>query len=195
MKRFLSLFFAVVLLAACSSLGTPSATIAAPVSAATSNDAEAAVTEARFLNMLNHNFVYNNDFDDIDAIVNNSVLALLDQRDSENEDFIAQSFVKGFVCDMYGIEIDDMSSLNSEFPQLEGFLYIIPRGFAAYTHSIISVEENEDGSFTVVSNVKILNHDNEFENKKAVTLFVENKASALGYNIIYSNIIEESTDI
>ena len=51
--------------------------------------------------MLNRNFVYNGDFDSADTIINNASLALLDLRDSTNEDYIADSYVKSFVKDMY----------------------------------------------------------------------------------------------
>ena len=183
------------MLVVCASLIAPIFNDGSQVSAAAADSVATNPNEARFLNMLNHNFVYNNDFDNADTIVNNASLALLDLRDSTNEDFIANTYVKGFVKDMYGIEITDMSEINAEYPQLEGFLYIIPRGYTTYTHSIVSVEENEDGSFTVVSNVVEKNHDAVGKSQKAVSLFVKNDESAFGYNMIYCNIITESTDI
>ena len=195
MKKILSLILSIVMLAVCSSLIAPVVTEGQQVSAATTNEASANITEARFLNMLNHNFVYNSDFDNADTIVNNSVLALLNQRDPENEDFIANTFVKGFVRDMYGIEIADMSNLNSEYPQLDGFVYIIPRGYTSYNHKIVSVEQNADGSYTVVSDVTVNNHDAAAKPQKAVSLFVENETSAFGYNMIYCNLVTDSTDI
>ena len=67
---------------------------------------------------------------------------------------------------MYGIEIDDMSQLNAEFPQIDGYLYIIPRGYTTYSHSILSVEQNEDGSYTVVSNVTVKGHDLQLKLKR-----------------------------
>ena len=195
MKKFLSLLLSIVMLAICSSLIAPIATGSQQVSAATADEVAANVNEARFLNMLNHNFVYNSDFDNADTIVNNATLALLDLRDSENEDYIKDTYVKGFVKDMYGIEIADMSGLNAQFPQLEGYVYIVPRGYTTYTHEIVSVEENEDGSYTVISDATVENHDSEAETQKAVTLFVRNESSAFGYNIVYSNLVTESTDI
>ena len=126
MKKLLSLFMSVVMLALCSSLITPVVTTGSQVSAAAPSDAVDKATETRFLNMLNHNFVYDDDFDDIDTIVNNSVLALLDLRDSENEDYIKQIYVKDFVNNMYGIEIADMSGLNAEFPQIDGSCTLFP---------------------------------------------------------------------
>lgn len=195
MKKVLSLVLCLVMLAICSSLIAPVITEGSQVSAATADEVKTNVNEARFLNMLNHNFVYNTDFDDADTIVNNASLALLDLRDSANEDFIKDTYVKGFVKDMYGIEIADMSDLNAEYPQLDGYLYIIPRGYTSYNHTIVSVEQNEDGSYTVVSDVTVSDHDAAAKTQKAVSLFVENDESAFGYNMIYCNIVANSNDI
>lgn len=195
MKKIFSLALCVVMLLVCSSLIAPAISRGSQVSAATVEGVKLDVNEARFLNMLNHNFVYNTDFEDIDTLVNNASLALLDLRDAENTDFVADTYIKGFVKDMYGIEIADMSNLNAEFPQREGFLYVIPRGYTTYTHTVISVEENEDGSYTVVSEVKISDHDADDQVQKAVSLFVENDESAFGYNMVYSNIVADGTDI
>ncbi len=194
MKKILGLVLSVVMLVACLSLVAPMMADGTQVSAAVVDETSNA-NEARFLNMLNHNFVYNADFDDADVIVNNASLALLDLRDSANEDFIADTYVKSFVKDMYGIEIEDMSALNSGYPQLDGYLYVIPRGYTSYSHKIVSVEENADGSYTVVSDVIISDHDAASKAQKAVSLFVENEESAFGYNMIYCNIITNSTDI
>ena len=195
MKKALSLVLCVIMLAVCSSLIAPVVTEGSQISAAAAKDVAANANEARFLNMLNHNFVYNADFENADTIVNNASLALLDLRDSTNQDYIADTFVKGFVKDMYGIVIADMSEINADYPQLDGFLYIIPRGYTSYQHTIISVDENEDGSYTVVSNVVANDHDAAAKTQKAVSLFVKNDESAFGYNMIYCNIIAESTDI
>lgn len=195
MKKTLSLLLAIIMLAVCSSLIAPIATGSQEVSATAAQEILPGALDARFLNMLNHNFVYNSDFDNADTIVNNAALALLDLRDSENEDYIKDTYVKGFVKDMYGIEIDDMSQLNAEFPQIDGYLYIIPRGYTTYSHSILSVEQNEDGSYTVVSNVTVKGHDAAAKAQKAVSLFVKNEDSAFGYNMIYCNIINNSSDI
>ncbi len=195
MKKLISILLGAVMVAACCFLVAPMFNQGTQVSAVTAEAKEENVNEARFLNMLNHNFVYNNDFDNIDTVINNSVLNLLALRDVENEDFINETYVKGFVKDMYGIEIEDMSGLNADCPKLDGFVYIIPRGFTTYNHEIISVTENEDGSFTVVSEVTVGAHDSDAKAQKAVTLFVKNEASAFGYNMIYSNIIANAGNI
>lgn len=195
MKKILSLVLCLMLLAVCSSLIAPIVTKGTQVSAAAADEIKVNANEARFLNMLNHNFVYNADFEDADTMVNQATLALLDLRDSTNEDYIKDTFVKGFVKDMYGIEITDMSEFNAQYPQLDGYVYIIPRGYTSYTHTIVSVEENEDGSYTVISNVTSCDHDAIGNTQKAVSLFVKNASSAFGYNMIYCNIIADSTDI
>ena len=150
--------------------------------------------ESRFENMLNRNFSYNEDIADIDALVNNSVLALLDKREAD-EDYIAEGYVIEYVYDMYGIEIVDLGGFNSQYPAKEGFVYIIPRGYTVYNHDVTSVCENEDGTFTVTSSISIEGHENSEEKYIATTLFVKNDASCFGYNIVYSNIVENTTDI
>ena len=195
MKKFAALLLAVVMVSVCSSLIAPAAAKAQVVTAVSAEEISTDVNAARFLNMLNHNYVYNTAFDNADEVVNNSVLALLHLRDTENEDFINETYVRGFIKDMYGIDIVDMSALNAEFPQMDGYVYIIPRGFTSYNHEIVSVSENEDGSFTVITDVTIGVHDADAKTERAVSLFVENEQSAFGYSLIYSNIIENGTDI
>ena len=195
MKKILSLLLCVVMLVLCSSLVAPMVADGSHVSAAGAEEIASNANEARFLNMLNHNYVYNADFENADTIINNASLALLNLRDSAYEDYIADTYVKNFVKDMYGIDVVDMSSVNAEYPQLEGFLYIIPRGYTTYNHTIVSVEENEDGSYTVISDVVENGHDVAAKSQKAVSLFVKNSESAFGYNMIYCNIVENSTDI
>lgn len=146
------------------------------------------VLEARFLNMLNHSFVYNDAFNSAEDIVNASVPALLDMRDSVNDSYIAESCVRDYVYNMYGVEIEDFSDINRDFPRLDGYVYIIPRGFSVYSHKIESVSRNEDGSFTAVTSVLINSHDGESVSQKAVSLFVKNESSQFGYNIISSQI-------
>ena len=146
------------------------------------------VRQARFLNMLNHNFVYNEAFNSVEDIVNASVPALLNMRDPVNESYIVESYVKDYVYNMYGVEIEDFSDINNDFAHLDGYVYIIPRGFSVFSHKIDSVSLNEDGSFTVVTSVSIDSHDGDSISRKAVSLFVKNDRSRFGYNIISSEI-------
>lgn len=146
------------------------------------------VLSTRFLNMLNHNFVYGNDFEDLEKIVNNSVIALLDYRDSNDDSYIAQDTVNSYLYDMFGFKIDDFSLINEEFGYKEGFVYILPRGFELYEHKAISLSQNEDLTYTFVTDVTIKTHDGCEEDLTATTLFVENPTSAFGFNIVTSTI-------
>lgn len=153
------------------------------------------VLETRFLNMLNHNFVYGEDFNDLEMIVNNSIIALLEQRDSENEEYISESIVNSYLFDMYGFKIDDFSQVNKDFGYKEGFVYIIPRGFAKYEHKPLSLSENEDGTFTFTTLVTIMTHDGSSETLTAKTIFAKNPSSLFGFNIVSSYFLENSSDI
>ena len=153
------------------------------------------VQQARLLNMLNHNFVYNEAFNSVEDIVNASVPALLNMRDPVNESYIAESYVKDYVYNMYGVEIEDFSDINSDLAHLDGYVYIIPRGFSVFSHKIDSVSLNEDGSFTVVTSVSIDSHDGDSISRKAVSLFVKNDRSRFGYNIISSEMSDSLNDI
>ena len=146
------------------------------------------VLESRFLNMLNHNFVYDDAFYSLEDIVNNSVFALLNYRDSEDDSYIAQSYVKDYVFNMYGIEIEDFSTINADYPQKEGYVYILPRGYSVYKHSISSVTKNEDGSYTVKTVVSEDSHDGSIYFDECETLFVANTNSQFGFSIISSVI-------
>lgn len=149
------------------------------------------VLEARFLNMLNHNYVYGDSFDYIEEIVNGSVIALLNLADEESDSYIAQNFVDDYILNFYGVENVNYSEINELLPKLDGYVYIIPRGFSSYNHKISSVKVNEDGSYTVVTDVEVTSHDGEVTSCKANTLFVKNEKSQFGFNIIKSEISEK----
>lgn len=152
----------------------------------TENASENGAIEARFLNMLNHNYIYNEQFDEVEEIINGSMPALLNLRD---EDFIAEHHVVDYVYNMYGIEIFDMSGLNADFPQKSGYLYIIPKGYDTYKHEAVSVNQNEDGTYTFITKLKIFDQYGEVTECQAKTLFVKNEQSDFGYNIVYSEIM------
>ncbi len=146
------------------------------------------VYKARFLNMLNHNYVYDESFKSLEDMVNDSMPALICFRENEDDSFIAEQFVNDYIFNMYGIDFIDYSAINSEFEQIEGMVYILPRGFSKYEHEISSVIVNEDGSFTVKTNVKITSHDSGTYNDVCETLFVRNENSQFGFSIIHSNL-------
>lgn len=194
MKRR-AMMILVILLATvfCSAAFAPLSAVSAEKTAAVS--AEDPVLAARFLNMLNHNASYDADFDSVDTLVNNAVGTLCHLRDSADEDFIDVNIVADYMMNLYGIELTDVSALNAGFPQKEGYLFILPRGLTSYTHRFVSACENEDGSFSVETEVTITPHDGESETVTAVSLFVRNPASAFGFNLVYSNLLYDAAAV
>lgn len=152
-------------------------------------DSSSKVLQSRFLNMLNHNFVYGEDYLYVDKIFNLSTIALLDRAD-ETKEFIDETVVLSYIYDMYGIKIEDASAFNSDFPQKDGYVYIIPQGFTVYKHSNAKYTQNEDGTYTVETTVSVEGHDGEIKNLTAKTLFVKNSASSFGFNIVYCEILD-----
>ena len=137
------------------------------------------------INMLNHSFVYDSDFHNKETLVNNSVLALLDLADNG---FVSETYVSDYIFNMYGINVADFSDINVDFEQKQGYVYIVPRGYSVCEHKIISVTDNSDGSYTVVTNVEISLDDGTVITDTATTVFLQNGESQFGYNIVYSEI-------
>ena len=148
------------------------------------------VMESRFLNMLNHNYVYNDSFDDLEDIVNDSVIALLDMRDEEDSQYISQDVVNSYLYDMYGFTVDDFSDINKDFPQKDGYVFILPRGFSRYEHRALDIRTNSDGTYTFTTEVSVISHDGVMFTATAETVFVKNPNSAFGYNIVSSDFSE-----
>ena len=155
----------------------------------------AKVLETRFINMLNHNFVYDDAFHSVEEVVNSSMPALLDLRESEDSSFIEESYVSDYVYNMYGIEITNFLDINSEFEKKEGYVYILPRGYEVYKHNIINVTENEDETYKVKTKISVASHDGVDSAYTCESLFVRNTASQFGFNIVYSNILSDSMAI
>ena len=143
------------------------------------------VLETRFLNMLNHSFVYNDDFQNNQTLVNNSVLGLLNLAE---DGFVNENYVTDYIFNMYGIRISDFANINTDCEQKDGYVYIIHRGYCEYKHTVLSVTDNNDGSYTVVTNVEISLDDGSVINDRATTVFLRNNDSQFGYNIVYSEI-------
>lgn len=148
------------------------------------------VLEARFLNMLNHSFAYDEELASVEDLVNCAVTALCVSGNTDDS-FIEESRVEDYLYNMYGVEVENLSSVNAEYPHKDGYVYIIPRGYTVYKHTIESVRPNEDGSYTVTTKVAVDLHDGT-EEGKAVTLFVKNSNSQFGFNIISSDIITDA---
>jgi hypothetical protein len=153
---------------------------------AKNNTIDNKVLETRFLNMLNHNFVYNDDFYDDGVLVENSLLALLDVSE---DSFVAETYVRDYLFNMYG---KIYGEFESDYPEKEGYLYIRPRGYNIYSHEIASVTNNNDGSYTVVTSVTISYEDGTEEVATAETLFLKAEDSAFGFNMLYSDILEST---
>lgn len=149
------------------------------------NADENKVLESRFLNMLNHNFVYNEAFETTDGVVNNSVIALLEFAE---DGYIAENYVSDYILNMYGIEGIDYSQINPEFDYIEGYVFVLPMGYSSYNHEIKSITLNEDGSYTVKTLVEISSHDSGAYFEECESLFVKNEASQFGFSIIYSDL-------
>lgn len=188
-KRFLNcLAMALVLLLSFSALSVrPSAKESSLPEKTVSYD-EGEALKARFLNMLNHNFAYDTAFDSVGDLVNCAVLARLDLRDKENDSYIAENYIRDYLIDMYGISLEDFSDINSEFPHRDGFVYIVPCGFAVFSHNNAAVTENEDGTYTVTTDITVNSHDSDAENGKAVTMFAKSSDSKFGFYIVSSDI-------
>ena len=161
--------------------------------ASTNNVDMEKVLETRFLNMLNHSFAYDEELASVEDLVNCAVVALCASGSTDGS-FIEESRVEDYLYNMYGVEVENLSSVNENFPKKEGYVYIIPRGYTVYKHTIDSVRLNEDGTYTVTTNVVLDSHDG-CEEGKAVTLFVKNSDSQFGYNIISSNIITTAFEV
>ena len=147
------------------------------------------ILESRFLNILNHNFAYGEDLYYFDNIVNRSVLALLSLK--EFDSFISESYVSDYIYNMYGIEDIDYSAINVDCPKMEGYVYISPVGYETFTHKLLSIEENEDGTFTVMTKVKVETHDSSLLVLDCETLFVQNPSSQFGFNIVTSDFVSD----
>lgn len=187
-KKILSFILLFFIILSCVFVSSP---VKTPVAAAAEGEnSETEVLKSRFLNMLNHNFVYGEAFYSTESLINSSMPALLDLRDSENEDFIAEKYVRDYVFNMYGLELGNIENINADFPTKKGFVFIIPRGFSVYSHELLKIKKNEDGSFTATTQVYIDDHDAPESALLCETLFAKNDASSFGFTIEYSKFFE-----
>ena len=193
-KNVISLILALIMLASFSVISANPAEVdgidSAENATVSENFDKEKVLEARFLNMLNHSFAYDEELASVEDLVNCAVTALC-VTESTDDSFIEESRVEDYLYNMYGVEVENLSSVNAEYPQKDGYVYIIPRGYTVYKHTIDSVRLNEDGSYTVTTSVTLDSHDGK-EEGKAVTLFVKNSNSQFGFNIISSDIIVDA---
>lgn len=136
---------------------------------------------SRFENMLDHNYLYGNDFDDMHTVINNSCLALLSAREGN---YISTDVLFPFIDNMYGIPVYCDESLNSVFPRKEGAVFIVPRGFVQYEHSVTQIVD-EGATVTVNSVARDIDSGEEIP---CVSVFIKSDESAFGYNLIVCNL-------
>lgn len=147
---------------------------------------EDGVMKARFENMLNHNYVYNTDFESDLLIIENSILALLDKAEDGQID---KGLVLGFIAGMYGRQVDATTAEYDFAPADEGKFVVLPRGYDDYEHVVTSIEVI-DGGYKVVSEVTVYPCDGFEYLASCETAFVENEGSSFGYNIVSSFLLE-----
>lgn len=177
----ITLILVIVLACGFTAFGEQTAPI--DTTASVSSDTVDPVFKARLLNMLEHNRVYNTDFNDTDIIIDNSVVALFEKADQDG--FVSCDVVNGFVYSMYGITTAGYTPKNS-IAEKEGYIFIVPRGYDEYSHEITKVET--DGDYIYVDSVLTVDaHDGLAYNLNCTTVFKVNGTSGFGYNIISSN--------
>ena len=143
------------------------------------------VLEARLENLLNINYIYGDDILDNEKLLNKAAISLKSLADDNG--FIEQTAVTSFIKDLYDIDLVITDDMNSDMPKKEGYVYLIPRGYTKYEHTITGISV-EDGVIRVTSAVKVNYHDSEATEATATTIFVENQNSRFGYNIVSSEI-------
>jgi hypothetical protein len=191
MKKFISLIaVSVVIIIAFGTLSCNTPIVETSVVKETAKTDSSAL-KSRFTNMLNHNYVYGEDFEQIEKIIGGSIISMLDSREG---DYIKQSILKAFAFNMYGVKLADFEQ-SETFPKRDGYFFIPPKGYSIYKHEIISVKENEDKTFSVTSTVNFTPHDGEPLSLTAVSLFVKNSESSFGYNLISSDILYSTEKI
>lgn len=139
---------------------------------------------SRLENMLNHNFLYDDDFSNMNTVISNSCLALLDKMEDQ---FISTDVLFPFIENAYGISVYLDEDFNKGFPKKDGAVYVLPRGFTNYTHTVVNVEKEGD-TLTVTSLALSDSHDGEKEELVCTTVFKINSESAFGYNIVESSL-------
>lgn len=184
-KKSLVIVFSLVLLFSCCSVAAKSVPAdTSPMAAAPDAPDSSKVLAARFLNMLNHNYAYDDDYRTEEALVNAAALSLRNYADAQG--FIPADLTAAYVRNFYGVTVEDFSAINTAFEQREGYVYLIPRGFAAYQHTFVSLSHNEDGTYTVVTRAREADHDSAVFSATVETLFVPDAQSEFGFHIVRS---------
>ncbi len=151
-----------------------------------------AVQAARFENLLNMNTVYGDAFYDNQLLVNAAMIVLKNYADDDG--FVRSEIVSAYIKDMYDIDIDINEKINEGYPQKDGYILLIPRGYSEYRHTVTNIQTLPD-YILVHSTVTVKTHDNGTYTVTAETRFTENEQSAFGYNIISSDLTENTDAI
>lgn len=193
-RKSLVIVFSLVLLFSCCSVAAKSVPAnASPMVAAPDAPDRSKVLAARFLNMLNHNYAYDDDYRTEEALVNAAALSLRNYADAQG--FIPADLTAAYVKNFYGVAVEDFSVINTAFEQREGYVYLIPRGFKVYQHTFVSLSLNEDGTYTVVTRVREADRDGAAFSATVETLFVPDAQSEFGYHIVRSVFRENYTSL
>lgn len=187
MKRILTaIIISALLLSICAFSVSP--TLAAeneetiPVTAVVNNEK---VLEAKIQSLLNLNNVFGDGFLDNETLVNCAAINLREFADDDG--FIPSGLIETYIKDMYDIDLEITESINSQFPQKEGYVYLIPRGFTEYRHEIVKTEA--DGEYiTVYSKMTADFHDAAAQTVDVVSLLIKNENSTFGFSILSSEI-------
>lgn len=142
----------------------------------------------RFENMLNNNFAYGEELSSVSSLLNAAQLSLLDKNEDGK---IANSVLIDFVKDMYGVDAGVYADEGKEVLSRDGYTDILPRGYSIYTHKIVDFHANDDGTFTVYSEVEVESHDGQTEIMEAVSRFVPAVGSRFSYHLISSELLEK----
>lgn len=140
---------------------------------------------ARFETMLNNNFVYNQDFDSDKAIIENSILSLVNHIEDGQIDM---ALTLNFIANMYGRQVDPSAATYEFLPADEGKIAVIPKGFSVHRHNNLTVEEI-DGGYSVTSEMTVDAHDTDGAKILVKSIFVPNDGSLFGYNLIKSEYV------
>lgn len=186
MKRFIFLSLFLIGCLCMNGFILPHNAQALPESPAVLAPADASkVKEAKILNLLNLNNIFGEDFTDNETLVNAAAINL--RSYATEQGFIENSIVTAYIKDIYDIDIEINDTINVNMPKKQGYVYLIPRGYTAYSHEIISVTDNGD-YITVTSFVSVDSHDNQTIIGTATTNLAKNESASFGYNIISSDI-------
>ena len=157
---------------------------ASDITASAAPDADL-VLKARLENLLNINYIYGDDILDNEKLLNRSAISLKSLADDNG--FIKQEAVVAFIKDLYDIDLVITDDMTPELPKKEGYVYLIPRGYTKYSHTVMDIS-HEDDILVVTSSVKVSYHDEDEISAVATTLFIENPESSFGYSILNSDI-------